>query len=134
MLLSLYQAGDLAGGDNGLAYAVDRLHREDDVAAFGTGDSIETGASALLVAAVGQRRLDTGDTSHDQLMQELGRFLLSMTDSDGKVSAYWQPSTQQKTGTSIFSTGEVWFALAASRAPVPRWRLARARRACRPAT
>ena len=34
-----------------------------------------------------------------------------MTDADGKVFAFWQPSTQTASGTSIFSTGETWFAL-----------------------
>ena len=45
------------------------------------------------------------------MLGELGRFLVAMTDADGKVFAFWQPSTQTASGTSIFSTGETWFAL-----------------------
>ena len=111
VLLSLFQAGDLSGGDNGVAFALDRLERQDDWAAFGEGDSLESGASALLVAALGQRRLDAGDTSHDDDLAALGRFLVAMTDPDGKVFAAWQPSTQTASGASVFSTGETWFAL-----------------------
>ncbi len=111
VVLSLFQAGDLTGGDDGIAFALDRIERHDDWAAFGEGDSLESGASALLVAALGERRLDTGDAAHDDVLTELGRFLLAMTDADGKVFAAWQPSTQRASGTSIFSTGETWFAL-----------------------
>jgi hypothetical protein len=111
VLLSLFQAADLAGGDAGVEYALRRLERQDDWAAFGEGDSLESGASALLVAALGQRRLDTGDARHDEVMAELGRFLLAMTNADGKVLAVWQPSTHTARGTSTFSTGETWFAL-----------------------
>ena len=63
--------------------------------------------SALLVAALGERRLDTGDAQYDNVLGELGRFLVAMTDADGKVFAFWQPSTQTASGTSIFSTGEL---------------------------
>jgi hypothetical protein len=111
VLLSLYQASDLTGGDAGLVYALDRLHRERDWAAFGEGEFFESGASALLVAALGERRLDTDDAQYDDVLGELGRFLVAMTDADGKVFAFWEPSTQTASGTSIFSTGETWFAL-----------------------
>ena len=95
----------------GLGYALDRLHRESDWAAFGEGEFFESGASVLLVAALGERRLDTDDGQYDDVLGELGRFLVAMTDADGKVFAFWQPSTQTASGTSIFSTGETWFAL-----------------------
>ena len=49
--------------------------------------------------------------TYDDVLGELGRFLVAMTDADGKVFAFWQPSTQTASGTSIFSTGETWFAL-----------------------
>src|SRR5262245_24842998 len=111
VLLALFQAQDLAGGDNGVDYALARLQRQDDWAAFGEGASLESGASALLIAALGQRRLDTGDPRHDDVLAQLGRFLLAMTEADGKVFAFWQPSAQTASGTSIFSTGETWFAL-----------------------
>ena len=111
VLLSLFQAEDVAGGDAGVEYALERLERDDDWAAFGEGDLLESGASALLVAALGQRRLDTNDAQHDEVLAELGRFLLAMTDAHGKVFAFWQPSSHTASGTSIFSTGETWFAL-----------------------
>ena len=110
-VLALYQAGDIATADRGVSFALDRLHREDGWAAFGTGDSFDVGASALLVAALGQRRLDTGDPKYDEVMADLGRFLVAMTLPDGKVQADWRPSTQTASGTLAFYTGEAWFAL-----------------------
>ena len=110
-VLALYQAGDTATADRGVSFALDRLHREHGWAAFGTGDSFDVGASALLVDALGQRRLDTGDPKYDQVMADLGRFLVSMTEPNGKVQADWRPSTQTASGTLAFYTGEAWFAL-----------------------
>ncbi len=54
------------------ATTVSRTHSiactvSDDWAAFGEGDSLESGASALLVAALGQRRLDTDDGQYDDV-------------------------------------------------------------------
>ncbi len=112
VMLSLYQAGDTTGADSGLAFAQERLVRDDDWAAFGRGDALDSGNSALLVATLGQRRLDTGDAQHDDLMAELGRFLLMVTADDGKVFATWQPLTHTASGTSTFFTGETWFAFA----------------------
>ena len=111
LLSSLYQASDLTGGDAGLVYALERFTVRATGRPSAKASSLSGCASTLLVAALGKRRLDTDDAQHDDVLGELGRFLVAMTDSDGKVFAFWEPSTQTASGTSIFSTGETWFAL-----------------------
>jgi hypothetical protein len=111
VMLSLYQAGDIDAGDRGLAFATANLTRRDDWAALGAG-TLETGATALLVTALGERRLLTGDPAHDELLAELGRFLLAQTEPDGTVLSEWSTADDAPIAgrTSSFSTGETWFA------------------------
>jgi hypothetical protein len=111
VMLSLYQAGDIDGGDRGMRFAAANLTRRDDWAALGSG-TVETGATALLVAALGERRLQTGDPAHDALLAELGRFLLAQTEPDGTVLSEWSTAQNAPVAgrTSIFSTGETWLA------------------------
>ncbi|RPI07357.1 MAG: hypothetical protein EHM63_07905 [Actinobacteria bacterium] len=111
VMLSLYQAGDIDGGDRGLRFAAANLTRREDWAALGTG-TLETGATALLVAALGERRLQTGDPAYDELLAELGRFLLTQTEPDGTVLSEWSSAQDAPVAgrTSSFSTGETWLA------------------------
>jgi hypothetical protein len=111
VLLALYLFGDLPTADRGTEFALQRLHPELGGAAFGDGRTFDTGASALLVTALGQRRLDTGDPKYDKDLADLGHFLVGMVGPDGKVFANWLPATQSAVGTLSFSTGELWFAL-----------------------
>jgi hypothetical protein len=76
-----------------------------------TGD---TGATALLVVALVERRqVDRSDVDDDQL-RELGRFLATTVTDDGAVFAQWDLGTDRPVaGTrSPFFTGEVLWALA----------------------
>ena len=111
VMLSLYQAGAIDAADRGLGFATAKLTRHDDWAALGTG-TLETGATALLVAALGERRLQTGDPAHDELLDELGRFLLTQTEPDGTVLSEWSSAHDAPVAgrTSAFSTGETWLA------------------------
>ena len=110
-MLSLYQAGDIEAADRGLGFATANLTRRDDWAALGTG-TLETGATALLVAALGERRLQTGDPAHDELLGQLGGFLLAQTEPDGTVLSEWSTVQDAPVAgrTSAFSTGETWLA------------------------
>ena len=94
-----------------MGFATANLTRRDDWAALGTG-TLETGATALLVAALGERRLQTGDPAHDELLGELGRFLLAQTEPDGTVLSEWSTAHDAPVAgrTSAFSTGETWLA------------------------
>ena len=127
--MSLYQAA--AGGhpaalpvaDAGAAYALDHL-----VPTGGDGSAFEpgaarpsSGASALLLAGLAERRADTGDPRHDDDMRALATFLVAMTDEDGAVHASWDPAT----GTPVpdqwspFYTGETFWALALAERELP---------------
>ena len=53
---------------------LDRLHRRDGWAALTTpeGHRAKLGSSGLMLVALAERRLATGDTRHDEVMRELG--------------------------------------------------------------
>ncbi len=96
-------------------YALDHLVHEDDWAAFGRGgQELSTGASALLVAALVERREATEDERYDAELRALGRFLVAQTSADGAVSARWDPGTGAPApdAFSKFFTGETAWALA----------------------
>src|SRR5690606_1600436 len=99
VLLSLYQAardgypGALGIADRALPWSLDRMVDTGDGgrAVALRGQRAPTGASALLVAALVERRLVTGATDHDELIVELGRFLLGQVEPTGAVRAAWDP-------------------------------------------
>ncbi len=104
--------------DAGLGWALERVHRlPGDRAAFDT----ETGGSALLVAALVERRRLSGDHSHDEVLRQLGRFLVSALTDDGAVEARWDlVADEPLVGTrSPFYTGETMWALARLHAEFP---------------
>jgi hypothetical protein len=120
--LSLAQA-DRAGLDGarpvldaGLDYALENLIETGSGArAFTDGGAVvSTGASALLVDALAERRLATGDRMHDAVLTELGTFLGGQVDPDGRVLAFWDPRTRAPVPdeTSPYFTGEALWALA----------------------
>lgn len=121
VVMSLYQAasfeipGALTVADAGTAYALDHLVRHDDWAAFEPdSDRVTTGAAALLVAGLAERRLLTEEPLHDEVMRELGRFLVAHIEPSGAVIESWdRASKQPRYGLySPFFTGEVYWALA----------------------
>jgi hypothetical protein len=124
------RAGALA--DRALAYARAHLVPAGGGIAFAQrGYWFDTGASALFVAALLERRATTGDRAHDGEIRALGRFLLTQVEAGGRVLAYRDPATSRAVPeeTSPFYTGETFFALALLDAalPAPQWRDAAAR-------
>ena len=120
VLFSLYQAeaagivGAAAIADKALAY-IDRHTRptaDGAGALFGPERGASTGATALLVAALGQRRRATGDTGRDADMDAYGRALLGTVTDQGAVEAVIDASDGAATGArSPFATGQVMYAL-----------------------
>lgn len=118
---SLYQAAGKAGAtdvlenaDLGTAWMIDQLVRHDDWAALADEQSAPLGASALMLVSLSERRLLTGDGQYDEVMRELGRFLVAMQREDGGFNAYWNIETQQPdvVTESAFFPGEANWALA----------------------
>lgn len=123
-LLALEQAaaagvdGAADAADAGRAWALDALTRLDDGREALTAD---TGASALLVAALVERRRRTGTTVDDEQLAALGRFLTSAVTDDGAVEARWDLEADRAVAgeRSPFFTGEVAWALARLHAEFP---------------
>ena len=106
------------------------LYRHDGWAALTRIDGARAplGGSALLLVALAERRLATGDPRHDTLMGELGAFLVRMQRPDGGFHIAWdvrrdRPDT---TSTSPCFPGEALWALALlhEAIPDPRWEAA----------
>ncbi len=120
--MSLYQlvvAGQtqfLPAADRGLDYMTLNLIRRDDWTAFTIEpeNRAQLGAASLMLIGLSHRRDATGDTSHDDLMRELGRFLLVMQRADGSFLADWLPSLNGPNPdfTSKYATGEAFWGLA----------------------
>lgn len=109
-------AGALAGADEAVGWMLDRLHRRDGWAALldASGSRAKLGGTALMVVALAERRLATGDTRHDDEMRELGRFLAAMQRPDGGFHVAWDVGRGEpdRTGSSRYFPGEALWALA----------------------
>jgi hypothetical protein len=115
VLLSLYRAGAIEPADRGLRWATDRLTRVDRGGlALASGRVASTGGDALLTTALVERRLRTGDDTHDDVLRDLGRFLVGMQRDDGGfyVSVDVVTGTLDRTSTSRYYPGEALWALA----------------------
>jgi small neutral amino acid transporter SnatA (MarC family) len=118
--MGLYQAasagipGALESADRGTGWALDRLVERDDWAAPRYQGEVSAGATALLVAGLAERRADTGDTRHDELLARLGRFLLAQTQPSGAVLAFYDVGAGRPVPGvySKYYTGEAYWALA----------------------
>ena len=121
--LALFQAagrsGDpqaLAQGERGVQWMLDHLHREGDWAALTNvaGTRAKVGASALMVVGLAEQRLATGETRHDDVMRELGRFMVFMQRPDGGFNIAWDvgPARADTVGVSQYYPGEALWALA----------------------
>jgi len=117
-IMGLYQAagagvpGALETADRGFAWAEDRLVEQDDWAALSHQGRTATGATALLVSGLVERREATGDDRYDDLLAELGRFLAEQTEPSGAVLAnYSLRSEAPEPGVySAYFTGETYWA------------------------
>ena len=121
--MSLFQSAGRGGdveairaGDAAVAWMLDRLHRRDGWAALTTpdGNRAKLGASGLMLIALAERRLATGDTQHDEVMRELGRFLATMQRPDGGFHVAWMVPQGEPdyVGTSRYYPGEASWGLA----------------------
>jgi hypothetical protein len=116
VMLSLYQVGELEAADRGLDWALDHLEPvgDEDSLALTLNGRASVGGAALLTAALVERRLQTGDESHDDDLRALGRFLVSMQRADGGFVVSVNPATGERDleGTSRYYPGEALWALA----------------------
>ena len=118
--MSLYQAagrlGDkeaLVSADRGLRWMQDHLVKRDGWAALDwPGGEPKLGATALMAAGLAERRVATGDHSYDDLMRELGRFMVSVQRSDGGFFNGWRVVADEPIpGTSKYYPGEAFWTL-----------------------
>ena len=117
-LVALYQAAShgftnaMAPADRGLDWALSRVVDTPIGPAFGVSNIFETGSTALLVAALDERRAATSDHSFDSEMLDLGHTLVATVNADGAVDALIDPATGSIPERSRFYTGETLWALA----------------------
>lgn len=120
VMSSLFQAATrghpsaLASADRGLVWAQDHLVERSDWVGMTDSDRLSAGTNALLLAALAERRVDTGEARHDELMRGLARFLVSQVEPSGALLAYYDLRTDQPVpdAYSIYYTGEAYWALA----------------------
>jgi hypothetical protein len=128
--MSLYQSAGrlqdknaLAAADRGLNWMREHLVRRDDWAALAGGSPGEAklGATALMLAALAERRTATAEDQYDELMRELGRFIVMMQRQDGGFYVSWLATTgsPEYEGTSRYYPGEAFFALSLLRKAFP---------------
>jgi small neutral amino acid transporter SnatA (MarC family) len=119
-VMGLYQAagagipGALDSADRGLGWARRHLIERDGWAALSHRGRTATGATALLVAGLVERREATDDDGYDDLMASLGRFLAAQVEPSGAVLAnYDNRARAPEPGVySAYFTGETYWALA----------------------
>lgn len=142
--MALYQSAGRGGdqrafetADTALQWMLDHLYRQDGWAALTdpNGGRAKLGGTALMLNALAERRLATGgDPAYDEVMAELGRFLVWMQRDDGGFHIAFDvgPREPDLVGTSRYFPGEALWALALlhEALPDPTWEQA-ARRAAR---
>lgn len=119
VLSSLYQAaargydGALESADRGLDWALDQTLERNGWIGMTDSDAVQAGSNALLVAALAERRLSTGDHQYDDLMRGLATFLTDQTEPSGALLAYYdlEPDQPRAGVYSIYYTGEAYWAL-----------------------
>lgn len=119
--MSLYQvAGRLeddeayAAADHGTEWMLDRLVERDGWLALADDSGAKLGSSALMTIALAERRLLTGETTHDEALRGLGRFMVALQRSDGGFHIkYLLDEDRPETGTtSLYYPGEALWGLA----------------------
>jgi small neutral amino acid transporter SnatA (MarC family) len=117
--MGLYQAasagipGAREGADRGVEWALRLLVERDGWAGLPARGHVATGPTALLLAGLVERRVDTGDDRYDEQMAQLGRFLLAQTQPSGAVLADYDAGAGRPiAGYSKYATGESYWALA----------------------
>ena len=119
-VMGLYQAAGagqtdaLATADRGMTWVREHLVEHDDWTTLADNGRAPTGGAALLASGLVERRQLTGDTTNDDLMRRLGRFLAAMTEPSGAVIAQYSTDTfePEVDSRSKYYTGEAYWALA----------------------
>lgn len=104
----------LPAADVGLEYMLDHLVEQGDWIAFAPeGELFRIGANSLMIAALANRRIATGDESYDDLMRGLSRFLVAQQEPSGAVLGFWSPATGEPVPDTYarFGSGEAFWAL-----------------------
>ena len=119
--MSLYQLAaeghseELVTADLGLDWMIANLIERDDWAALQGpgGGRVALGSSALMLAALTQRRIATDDRSYDDLMRRVARFLVVQQQADGSFLEGWSVVTEAPIPgvRSKYATGEAFWAL-----------------------
>lgn len=119
--MSLYQlAGQLRepeylrAADRGTAWLLDNMYERDDWAGPTDGRSVKVGSAALMTIALAERRLLTGDDRYDDVLRELGNFMVAQQREDGGFYTKWLIETDEMdlVSTSAYYPGEALWALA----------------------
>lgn len=119
--MSLYQVagrlGDQAAfeaADRGVEWLLANMIERDDWAAPTNGVNAKVGGAALMTIALAERRLLTGDTRYDDVMREVGNFLLAQQRQDGGFYTKWLLASEEmdRVSTSAYYPGEALWALA----------------------
>lgn len=117
---SLYQlvaAGEsrfLEPADRALGYLLERRVDHDGWTTIADpGQRARLGTVGFTVVALAQRRALTGDTGYDELMRDLGTFILGQQEPDGSIRAFWNRATAEPSPGEYgkFATGEAVWAL-----------------------
>ncbi|MEZ4521701.1 MAG: hypothetical protein R3A46_08705 [Thermomicrobiales bacterium] len=119
--MSLYQvAGKLdddeafAAAEQGTAWLLDNMVYHDDWGGPTNGSNVKVGSAALMTIALAERRLLTGESTHDDVMKALGRFMVSQQKENGGFFTKWfvETETMDRVSTSAYYPGEALWALA----------------------
>ena len=119
-VMGLYQAaaagipGAAESADRGLGWVFDRVVSRGPGSAQADGDRAPTGATALLVAGLVQRRAVTSDHGYDGRLLRLGQFLVAQVEPSGAVLADYDLDAGKPVAHeySKYYTGETYWALA----------------------
>jgi hypothetical protein len=120
--MSLYQfvlAGEdqyLTDADAGLQWLLDRRVGTNGITGIAPAERsrAKLGTASLVAVGLIHRRQATGDTTYDELLRSLGRFMVGQQRADGSMLNFWDPKTDAPVAeeTSLFATGEALWALA----------------------
>lgn len=113
--MSLYQAAGklkdqaaLAAAERALGWMLDRTTYRHGWAALAPDGTAELGASDLMLVALEERRLASGDRQYDDLMRQLAAFIVSLQRDDGGFYIGYDLAADapQTAGTSKYYPGE----------------------------
>jgi len=106
----------LAAADRAVDYMLDRMVDTGPGAASWAepGDDLQLGAAALMATSLLIRRQATGDPDYDDVLRQLGAFMVGQQQPDGVMLERWQLETNapDPNQRSRYATGEALWAIA----------------------